>query len=65
MDTNDLTKLDVVKATVGQGMTITADAILEITLKGTVEEISQTPDNKSGDVFYNVHIRILDPDLRL
>lgn len=65
VDTSDLTELDAAKVRVGQEVTMTADAIPEITFNGTVEEISQTPDNKGGDVLYKDHIRILDPDPRL
>jgi multidrug efflux pump subunit AcrA (membrane-fusion protein) len=65
VDTSDLTELDTIKVSIGQAVTMTADALPEITFNGTVEEISQAPENKGGDVLYTVHIRFVDPDPRL
>ena len=65
VDTSDLTELDVVNVTVGQAVNLTADALPDLTFHGTVEEISQAPENKGGDVLYKVHIRLIDPDPRL
>jgi multidrug resistance efflux pump len=65
VDTSDLTELDAVNVSIGQKVTMTADALPGITFNGTVEEISQSPENKGGDVLYKVHIRFADPDPRL
>jgi HlyD family secretion protein len=65
VDTSDLTELDVVNVTVGQAVTLTADALPDLTFHGTVEEISQAPENKGGDVLYKVHILMTDPEPRL
>jgi HlyD family secretion protein len=65
VDTSDLTELDAVNVSIGQAVTMTADALPGITFNGTVEEISQSPENKGGDVLYKVHIRLANPDPRL
>lgn len=65
-DTSDLSELDVVKVSVGQTVTVTADALPGVTMTGVVEEISAAPKTQSGDVLYTVHIRMeeVDPLLR-
>ena len=65
VDTSDLTELDVVNVSIGQSVTLSADALPDLTFQGTVEEISQAPENKGGDVLYKVHILMTDPDPRL
>ena len=65
VDTSDLTELDVVNVSIGQSVTLSADALPDLTFQGTVEEISQAPENKGGDVLYKVHILLVDPDPRL
>lgn len=65
VDTSDLTELDAVNVSLGEEVTMTADALPGVTFKGVVEEINQAPENKAGDVLYKVHIRLSDPDPRL
>ncbi len=65
VDTSDLSELDVANISIGEAVTMTADALPGLTFQGTVEEISQVPENKSGDVLYKVHILLSDPDPRL
>ena len=66
VDTSDLNELDVVKVSVGQKVSITADALPGVNMTGVVEEIGQTPKNQGTDVLYTVHIRLdqTDPLLR-
>jgi HlyD family secretion protein len=65
-DTSDLSELDVVKVSVGQKVTVTADALPGVTMTGVVEEISAASKTKSGDILYTVHIRMeeVDPLMR-
>jgi len=66
VDTSDLGELDVVKISLGQAVTVTADALPGVTMKGVVESISGTPKLQTGDILYTVHIRMdsVDPSLR-
>ncbi len=65
VDTSDLSELDVTNITIGQTVTMTADALPDLTFQGTVEEISQVPENKGGDVLYKVRILLIEPDPQL
>jgi multidrug efflux pump subunit AcrA (membrane-fusion protein) len=65
VDTSDLSELDVININIGETVSIKPDALPELDTAGMVEEISQVPDNKGGDVLYKVHIRLLDNDPRL
>jgi multidrug resistance efflux pump len=65
VDTSDLTETDVVKASVGQVVKVTADALPGVTMDGAVESISGTPTLKGGDILYIVHILLKNPDPRL
>lgn len=64
--TTDLTELDVVTIEQSQAATITLDAIPGTTLNGVIESISQTFEEKQGDVVYEVTVSLTDehPDLR-
>jgi HlyD family secretion protein len=66
VDTSDLGELDVVKLSVGQPVTVTADALPGVTMTGVVESIGGTPKLQTGDILYTVHIRMdsVDPNLR-
>jgi HlyD family secretion protein len=66
VDTSDLGELDVVKISVGQTVTVTADALPGVTMTGVVESISGAPKVQGGDILYTVHIRMdkVDPSLR-
>jgi multidrug efflux pump subunit AcrA (membrane-fusion protein) len=63
--TTDLTELDVVKVQQGQGVEIVPDALPDVKLTGTVEEISNTYTTKTGDILYEVKIRLNEMDPRL
>lgn len=64
--TSDLTELEVVKITEGQGVEITPDALPDLTLMGTVERISESFTTQAGDILYTVTISPdeSDPQLR-
>lgn len=63
VETSDLTELEVVKVSKGQGATILADALPDAPMKGKVESISQAFVMQSGDVLYKVKIKMnsIDP----
>ncbi len=61
VDTSDLTEMDVVKVSVGQAVTVTADALPGVVMDGAVETISAAPKVQGGDVLYTVHILLKDP----
>lgn len=65
VETTDLSETDVVNIKVGQEAEVVADALPEVTLKGTVERISDQFSTKGGDIIYTVRIRLSDPDPRL
>lgn len=65
VDTSDLTEYDIVNVTVGDTVTVTVDALPELELTGTVEEISLAPKTSAGDILYTVHILVQDPDPRI
>ena len=64
--TNDLTEIKVPTITIGQDVTVTLDALPDVTLKGKVQSIGQLYQEKSGDVVYPVKIDLVDinPALR-
>lgn len=63
--TSDLTELEVVKVALGQSVTVKPDALSDLTLDGTVTGISQASTLQSGDVLYEVRIKLEQPDSRL
>jgi multidrug efflux pump subunit AcrA (membrane-fusion protein) len=63
--TTDLTELDVVKIEEGQEVNIVPDALSDLNLKGTVQEISKTFTTKTGDILYEVKIKLDETDPRL
>ena len=65
IETTDITELEVVNVAVGQKVTFTADALSDVTMNGTVTEISQSSYTQSGDVIYTVRIKADDVDPRL
>lgn len=65
VETTDVTELEVVKLTVGQKVNLVPDALHDLTLKGTVTEISNAYTQQGGDILYTVRIRIDNPDPRL
>jgi multidrug efflux pump subunit AcrA (membrane-fusion protein) len=64
--TTDVTELEVVKLSVGQKVTFTADALPDVTMEGTVNEISGSAIMQGGDVIYTVliHVPYVDPRVK-
>jgi multidrug efflux pump subunit AcrA (membrane-fusion protein) len=65
IETTDITELEVVSVAVGQKVTFTADALSDVTMNGTVTEVSQSSYTQGGDVIYTVRIQADDVDPRL
>ncbi len=65
VETKDLNEMDVVDLSVGQTVKVAPDAFKDVALIGTVESISETYTEKSGDVLYTVRIKLEDTDPRL
>lgn len=66
IETTDLTELDVVRLSEEQPVTVSLDAIPDAKLSGVIESISQTYEEKQGDVVYGVTVALDDshPSLR-
>jgi HlyD family secretion protein len=64
VETSDLTEHEVVNISVGQGASITADALPDLTVKGEVTEISGTSHMQAGDVLYTARLLLNQPDPR-
>ena len=62
VETTDLSEINVVRLSLGQKTSVTPDALPELTLKGTVESISDLYKEKSGDINYTVRILLKDVD---
>ena len=64
--TTDLNELDVVNIHEGQEVTITLEALPEVSLKGVVSQIGETFSNNQGDILYEVSIILEEthPDMR-
>ena len=58
--TTDLTEIDVVNVVKGQFVSVTLDAIPDVTLAGQVESIARTFVERQGDVVYEVTISLKD-----
>jgi multidrug resistance efflux pump len=65
VETTDVTELEIVQLSVGQGVDIRPDALPELELSGVVTEISNAFTQSGGDVLYTVRIRVDDTDPRL
>jgi len=65
IETTDITELEVVNLAVGQKVTFTADALNDVTMNGTVTEISQSSFTQGGDVIFTVRIKAEDVDPRI
>jgi multidrug efflux pump subunit AcrA (membrane-fusion protein) len=63
--TTDITELEVVKLNKGQSVKFVPDALPDLTLKGTITEISQAYTQQGGDILYTVRIAVKDTDPRL
>jgi len=65
IETTDVTELEVVKLIEGQPVKLIPDALPDLTLNGTITEISQAFTQQGGDILYTVRITVKNPDLRL
>ncbi|MBL7161161.1 MAG: efflux RND transporter periplasmic adaptor subunit [Anaerolineales bacterium] len=65
VETDNLTEIEVPNVFVGQSVTITPDALPELSLAGTVESISDWFEVKRGDVTYTAFISLEESDTRL
>jgi multidrug resistance efflux pump len=66
VQTSDLTELEVVRIEEGMEVELVPDALPDLTLTGTVEDIGQSFTTQAGDILYTVTIRLeeTDPQLR-
>jgi multidrug efflux pump subunit AcrA (membrane-fusion protein) len=58
--TTDLTEIDVVNVKEGEPVTLTLDALPDVTLKGYVLSIGQNYSEKQGDIVYQVKVLLSD-----
>ncbi len=65
VETTDITELEVVKIAVGQRVSMVPDALPDVTLMGTVSEISQAYFMSGGDVQYIIRIKVDNVDARI
>jgi HlyD family secretion protein len=65
VETDDLTEIKVPGVSLGQSVTVKADALPGVELKGEVTSIGAVFQEKSGDVVYPVKIKLMDPDPKL
>ena len=65
VETTDITELEVVKLSVGQAVSIVPDALLDLTLNGTITEISRAYIQQGSDILYTVRISVDETDPRL
>jgi len=65
VETDNMTEIEVPSVFVGQSVTITPDALPELSLSGTVESISDWFEVKRGDVTYTAFISLEESDIRL
>ncbi len=59
--TINVDELDVAKITIGQEVSITADAIERVRFKGVIETVSHLGSSSSGVTYYPVQVRIDNP----
>ncbi|MCX6025719.1 MAG: HlyD family efflux transporter periplasmic adaptor subunit [Chloroflexi bacterium] len=64
IDTTDLTELEVVKISLGDAVTLKADALPDEVVNGTVTDIGSAPKLQGGDVLYTVRISPAETDPR-
>jgi len=65
VETTDITELEVVDLSVGQEVSIVPDALPDLSLTGTITEISRAFVLQGGDVLYTVRIAVTETDPRL
>jgi len=65
VETDNLTEIEAPRVRVGQKVEVVADALPDVTLKGTVKNIRQLYEEKRGDITYTVEIELDEhnPDL--
>jgi hypothetical protein len=64
-ETDDLTEIEVVKVAVGQNVSVVPDAIPDLEVTGTVDQISDVFEEKRGDITYTAKILLNEVDPRL
>jgi len=64
VETSDLTELEIVKVSVGQPVTILADALPDAPMQGVVDFVSETFTSSGGDILYEVKAEIVSMDPR-
>ena len=66
VETDNLTEIEVVRLTEGQGVTLKFDALPDSPLRGEIESISNIFEDKRGDVTYTVKVMLTEqqPQLR-
>jgi HlyD family secretion protein len=66
VETDDLTEVEVVGIAVGQEVSLTADALPDVTLRGIVDSIRLVSELKWGEITYTATILVdeIDPRLR-
>ncbi|MCJ7537776.1 MAG: efflux RND transporter periplasmic adaptor subunit, partial [Anaerolineales bacterium] len=65
VETDNLTEIEVVDINLDQIVEIVPDALPEINLSGSVESISDTFEEKRGDITYTTRILVKEIDPRL
>lgn len=65
VETDDLSELDVAHVQPGESVTLTFDALPDLTLTGVVERLQAKGEKKLGDMTYTAIIRINEADPRL
>ncbi len=62
VETSDVTEQEVVRLSIGQGATISPDALPSLHLNSQVTEIADMFHTQGGDVLYQVRLRVDQPD---
>ncbi len=65
VETTNLTEIDVVQVSLGQSVSVAADALPGAEFAGTVESISKAYQDVRGDITYATRIRLEETDPRL
>jgi len=65
VETDNLTEIEVVDIATGQRANIIPDAAPDLTLSGVVDSISNTFEEKRGDITYTARIKLNESDPRL
>jgi multidrug resistance efflux pump len=65
VETENLTEIEVVDISIGQKVSVIPDALPDIRLNGEVISISDTFEEKRGDITYTVRIKLNEVDPRL